>query len=140
MKPSILKTAFQHPGVHSCMPLPLFPLCLSHLWSSPDKALHLLLPTSAHLHHRAFTHPVLPHTPSSSSLCIHFLSTLQDPDEMLFLPYSLPRLCPCIGLLPLSFLLLFYGPAHSTGYMLLSTTFQVRLGALCGLDPSLTHL
>lgn len=85
MKPSILKTAFQ-------APLPTMgsiPVCLSHFVPTvplippvqPSKALHLLLPTSVHLHRRAFTHPVLPQISSPSSLCIHFPSTLQDPDE-----------------------------------------------------------
>ena len=54
---------------------------------------------------------------------------------------AFPFFCPWTGSLPLFFLLLLsYGIAHSTVDMFLPTAFQVRLGATCGQEPSLTHL
>lgn len=88
IKTRILKTAFQGPynGAYSCLPLSLCPRCPPHT-SAPAQMKHCICSyTHLHIPARAFTHSVLPRTPSPSSLCIHFVSTLQDPNEMLFLP------------------------------------------------------
>lgn len=64
VKRSILKTAFQVPPAPATMgTIPsasptLFPLCPSHLWSSPEETFHSLLATPAQTRHTAFTHPV----------------------------------------------------------------------------------
>lgn len=144
MKPSILKTAFQPPppqwGPFLYASPTLFPLCLSHLRSSPAKHYtcsypHLYICTAEPLLTLFCLKPLLPHLFASISRP-PFKTQMKNPLPSVSLPPLLSLHRPPSALLSASLL----WPCSLHWVRAFPTTFQVRLGAICGLDPSLTHL